>query len=443
MASPSHDLLTGDISSTLRRMTLSMLTGMVTLMTFNLVDTLFVSRLGTEPLAAISFTFPVTFTVISLTIGLGVGTSAVIGRTLGRGRASLAKRQGNGALWLSVLLVALLSSLGAWQLEAIFGLIGANDTQMALIKDYMYLWFLGSPLLAIPMVANAVLRANGDTATPSRFMMLGGLINAVLDPLLIFGIGPFPRLELFGAALATVLAWVGGAFGVLFILYVRRKLATFAWPSPIMVLHYWKSLLAIGLPAAGANMMTPLAMAVMTAIVADYGAAAVGAFGVGTRLESLASMVVLALSMTLPPFVSQNFGAEQMERVRLAYRKVMRFILGWQLALYGLMLVLAWPISLLFGKDAQVAELIRLFIYIVPLGYGLQGVVILTNSSFNAMHWPGKALALSALRFFAAYVPIAWLGGQFFGLTGLFAGMVVANLITALVAYRWFNKETA
>ncbi len=443
MASPSHDLLAGDISSTLRRMTLSMLTGMLTLMTFNLVDTLFVSRLGTEPLAAISFTFPVTFMVISLTIGLGVGTSAVIGRTLGRGRASLARRQGNAALWLSVLLVALLSGLGAWQLENIFRLIGASESQLGLIKDYMYLWFLGSPLLAIPMVANAVLRANGDTATPSRFMMLGGLINAVLDPLLIFGIGPFPRLELFGAALATVLAWVGGAFGVLFILYVRRRLAAFAWPSMTMARRYWRSLLVIGMPAAGANMMTPLAMAVMTAIVADYGAAAVGAFGVGTRLESLATMVVLALSMTLPPFMSQNFGADQMERVRLAYKKVMRFVLGWQLVLYVLLLLLAWPISLLFGKDDSVAELIRLFIYIVPMGYGLQGVVILTNSSFNALHWPGKALVLSAVRFFGTFIPMAWLGGHWFGLEGLFAGMVVANILTALVAYRWFIKETA
>ncbi|MED5524308.1 MAG: MATE family efflux transporter [Pseudomonadota bacterium] len=441
MARAAHDLLAGDINSTLRQMTVSLMWGMATMMTFNLVDTLFVSRLGTHPLAAISFTFPVSFFLISLTIGLGIGTSAVIGHALGRRCAEQAKEQGNAAIWLGVLLVAVLAIL-AWLLQdPIFSALGASAEQQKLIAQYMNVWFAGSPMLAIPMIANAVMRANGDTVTPSRFMVLGGIINAVMDPVLIFGLGPFPRMELAGAALATVLAWLGGSVGVLFMLY-KRQLAQFCLPGLAMVRH-WRSLLVIGLPAAGANMMTPLAMAALTAMVAQFGPAAVAAYGVGSRLESLSTLVVLALSMSLPPFISQNMGAGQLERVRSAYKGVVRFVLGWQGLFYVALLVLAFPISWVFGKDPKVAEYIRLFIFIVPLGYGLQGVVILTNSSFNAIHRPAKALTMSVLRFFAAAVPLAWLGGHFLGLPGFFAGVVLANLISATIAYRWFTKETA
>ncbi|WP_336406982.1 MATE family efflux transporter [Gallaecimonas mangrovi] len=276
---------------------------------------------------------------------------------------------------------------------------------------------------------------------PQPFYDFGGIINAVMDPLLIFGLGPFPRMELAGAALATVLAWAGGSLGVLFLLY-KRQLAAFCWPGREMVRH-WRALLVIGLPAAGANMMTPLAMAALTAMVARFGPTAVAAYGVGSRLESLSTMVVLALSMSLPPFISQNMGAGQYERVREAYRTVVRFVLGWQGFLYLLLLALAFPISWVFGKDPKVAELIRLFIFIVPLGYGLQGVVILTNSSFNAIHQPAKALSMSVIRFFVAAVPLAYLGGWLWGLPGFFGGVVLANLITATVAYRWFTRETA
>ncbi|WP_336406981.1 MATE family efflux transporter [Gallaecimonas mangrovi] len=167
MARAAHDLLQGDIKVTLRQMTVSLIWGMATMMTFNLVDTLFVSRLGTHPLAAISFTFPVSFTLVSLTIGLGIGTSAVIGHALGRRQADTAKHQSNAAIWLGVLLVAVLALL-AWLLEdVIFNALGASAPQRLLIAKYMHVWFAGSPMLAIPMIANSVMRANGDTRTPA------------------------------------------------------------------------------------------------------------------------------------------------------------------------------------------------------------------------------------------------------------------------------------
>ena len=199
-------------------------------------------------------------------------------------------------------------------------------------------------------------------------------------------------------------------------------------------------MLRIGIPASGANMMTPLAAGIMTAIAASYGESTVAAFGVGSRIESIACLLVLALSSTLPPFISQNLGAGRMDRIMESYRLTMKFILVWQLLVFVVMGLLAWFIAGVFTEDEAVARAIRLFIWILPLGYGLQGVVIITNSAFNALHKPMMALYLSIARFFIFYVPLAWLGSELFGLAGFYGGALLGNMIMAVWSWRSFKS---
>lgn len=435
------DLLNSSIPGTLRRMTVPMILGMIMLMTFGLVDTFFVSLLGTEELAAISFTFPVTFTLISLNIGLGIGTSATIARYLGSGKSHLAREFGTGALMLSLLLVGSLAVIGFVTVEPIFRLLGASTAQMVHIKDYMSVWYLAGVFLAFPMVGNSILRAAGDTKTPSIIMAVGGLINALLDPLLIFGFGPVPALGIQGAAIATMIAWGSGCAYILYLLVLKRQLIL----PRLLNMHEFRQtsseILKIGLPAAGANMLTPIANGILTAIVATYGAEAVATWGVGNRLESIASIVILALSMSLPPFISQNYGAAKLHRVRQAYMLCIGFVLIWQLLIFVLMWLASPYIAMAFAEEKKVAELIQLFLLIVPLGYGLQGVIILTNSSFNALHRPMSALWLSILRLFVFFVPISYLGSLVYDLAGMFWAGVLANLMTASVAFLWFRQR--
>jgi putative MATE family efflux protein len=436
-----RNLLTDDIVPTLRNMTIPMIVGMVMLMTFSLVDTFFVSLLGTAELAAISFTFPVTFTVISLNIGLGIGTSAIIGKYLGSGETEHAKTIASGALMLSVILVGILCVMGYLLITPVFTAMGATNALMPFIHDYMSVWFISGILLAIPMVGNSVLRASGDTKTPSIIMAVGGGINAILDPIFIFGVGPIEGFGIKGAAIATCIAWAVCVVWILYLLAYKRQLIE---PKLLNLRDFKQAargVLSIGIPAAGANMLTPIAGGVLTAVVAVYGAEAVAAWGVGSRLESLASLVVLALSMSLPPFISQNFGANQFERIKQAYHISLKFVLAWQLFMFAVLALSSGFIASIFAKDEQVAEYIQLFLFIVPLGYGLQGIIILTNSSLNALHKPMGALILSIIRLFVCYVPIAYLGSYFFGLYGLFWGCVVANFFTACMSYYWFNKE--
>lgn len=435
-----RSLTEGDVGQTLKRMTIPMILGMVMMMSFGLMDTFFVSLLGTDPLAAISFTFPVTFTVISLNIGLGIGTSAIIGKLQGERSVEKSRLYASSAMVLSFSMVGALAFIGYLTIDPIFSLLNADESLMPYIRDYMNLWYVSSIFLALPMVGNSVLRACGDTRTPSIIMATGGAINAVLDPILIFGMGPIPAMGIQGAALATLIAWLIGAGWISWLLAVKKKLMLARLLSFSELKQSCAPILTIALPAAGANMLTPIAGGVMTAVVATYGAEAVAAWGVGNRMESIASIVVLALSMSLPPIISQNVGAGLYERVQDAYKITVKFVLLWQLAVFVVMWALAHWIAVMFADEPDVAILIQLFLVIVPLGYGLQGIIILTNSSLNAMHQPIAALVLSVIRLFIFYVPISYVASLVWELYGLFWGIVVANLCMAILSYLYFNR---
>jgi putative MATE family efflux protein len=438
-----HNLTEGPIGSTLINMTLPMILGMFMMFSFNLVDTFFISMLGTEALSAISFTFPVTFTVMSLAIGLSIGTSAVVAKYIGRGETEKAKQASTVTNYVAIVLSALLAFAGYLFMDRLFLLMGAPPSMLPAIREYMDIWLPTSVLLVAIICANAVLRANGDTRTPSMLMAAAGLINAALDPIFIFGFGPVPAMGIQGAAVATLISWIAGVAYLFYHLAIRHQLIHTGLPSGPVFKSSAREMLIIGVPASGANMMTPIAAGIMTAIVATYGETAVAGYGVGTRMESIACMVILALSSTLPPFVSQNLGAGKLDRIDHACRLSMRFVLGWQMLIYLLLILTATLIAAVFTRDAEVATIIKLYIWIMPLSYGMLGVIILCNSALNAMHKPMVALYLSLARFFLFYVPLAWLGSTLFGLPGFFLGAVTGNVVMATLSWVVFRRVLA
>ena len=436
----SYNLSEGSIQKSLVRMTTPMIIGMLMLFTFSLVDTFFISFLGTEALTAISFTFPVTFTILSLAIGLGIGASAMVGKYLGRSEHEKAKEASTVINYISLILAAGIVAICWFFMDEIFHLMGASESLMPSIREYMVVWFPGSIMVVCIMTGNSILRACGDTKTPSILMAGMGLINAVLDPIFIFGLGPVPALGIQGAAWATVIGWGIGYCCLIYILVIRKELVSGSLPSRPVMISSGREMLRIGVPAAGANMMTPLAAGIMTRIAANFGDTAVAAFGVGARLEPMATLIVLAMSSSLPPLISQNFGAGKIERVEEAYRLSIRFILGWQMLVYIVLALSAGMIASVFSDDPEVIQTIKLILWILPLGYGMQGIIILTNSSLNALHRPMSALYLSLARFFMFYLPLAYLGSQWFGLAGFFGGAVCGNLLMAAISLRTFKK---
>ncbi|WP_286239670.1 MATE family efflux transporter [Neptuniibacter halophilus] len=437
---PRPDMLAGDIRSLLIRLTIPMMLGIVSLMLFNLADLYFVSRLGTDALAALGFTFPVCFTVISLAIGLGIGTSATLARLLGAGREEEAAALASDNLLAIAVMIVLISILLQFLVDPVFRLLGAAPELMPLIQDYMRYWLVGSVFLVINMVSNSCMRASGDTKTPALLMAGSSLLNLALDPLLIFGYGPVPGLGIKGAAIASIIAWSFTTLVAFYLLFHKKRLLRVQAFVPDRIMGHFSSVMKIGLPAAFSNMMTPVAQAVLTYLVARHGPEAVAAFGVGNRIESLSLLVCLALSMTLPPFISQNFGAGQVARVRAAYRLVVGFSLVWQLLVFGLLMIASEQVAAAFSSTEAVQTLIILWIFILPAGFGFQAVTFLTASSFNALHQPMRAMRISIMRLFVFSLPLALLGSQLAGLQGMFAALVVANLLIAGVAW-WLMQR--
>lgn len=436
-------LTEGPITPILVSMTLPMIIGMVMMFSFSLVDTFFVSLLGTEALSAISFTFPVTFAIMSLAVGLSIGTSAVVAKYIGRGDIEKAKQASTVTNYVALALSALLALIAYLLTDQIFLMLGASPSLLPLIREYMDIWMPGSVLLVAIICGNSVLRANGDTRTPSLVMAGTGLINAVLTPLMIFGLGPIPGMGMAGAAWSTLISWAIGVIFLFYYLAIRHELIYKGLPNRAVFRASSVEMLRIGIPASGSNMLTPVAGGVLTAMVASYGETAVAAFGVGSRLESIACLVILALSSTLPPFISQNLGAGCINRIEEATRTSLRFILGWQLMIYAVMAISAPLIAAVFTRDETVSDIIKLYLWIMPLGYGMQGVIILCNSALNAIHKPMIALYLSILRFFVFIVPMAWIGSKLAGLPGFFIGALIGTVLMALMSWVVFLRILA
>lgn len=421
-------------------MTVPMMFGMVSLMLFNLADAWFVGQLGTDPLAALSFTFPISFSITSLAIGLGVGTSATLARLIGSGQRERVARVATDNYLMAILVTALTGLLGQFLLPTVARLLGAPYELYPLIEGYMSIWFFASIFMVLNMVCNATFRATGDTRITASIMLGSSVLNFALDPILIFGWGAIPPMGIEGAALSSLIAWALTSIVALYVLKRFKKMLLLEWLRWPDIWHNWRAVLRISLPAALSNMMTPVANGVLTAVVARHGPEAVAAFGVGNRLESLSLLVCLALSMTLPPFISQNFGAKLIQRVQGAYQSAIQFALIWQLLVYLLLALSAGWVAQLFSDDPDVLRWLTLWILIVPLGFGFQATTFLSSSTFNALHQPLRAMRVSLVRLFLLYVPLGWLGNHLFELKGMFVALVCANALTALFAWFWMIR---
>ncbi|WP_261816154.1 MATE family efflux transporter [Vibrio gallicus] len=428
-----HGLLTDPIGDVLRRMTLPMVLGIIAILLMNLVDAFFISLLGTEPLAAISFTFPVTFGLNSLTMGVGLGISTFVGRFLGQGDNQSAARFSSHGILLAVILVVVMSGLGIYFIEPIFQALGAPSDLLPLIKQYMYIWFFAIPLLTIPMAGNSAIRASGDTKTPSQIMMFAALVNAILDPILIFGYLGAPRLGIQGAAIASAISWGAALIWSLTILTQREKLLK--WPILNTLLQDWKKILHISLPAAVANSLVPLSNAILMKLVSAQGVFAVAAYGAAQRVESILLIVLMALTSALTPFIAQNLGAKNIKRCMDALFLCLRFSILFQFLIFIMMVPLSTAIASLFSQDNEVEQLLWLYLMCVPFSYGFQGVIMVLVSTLNAMHKPAQAFLWSGMRLFVFTLPCAWIGATYYGEQGLFIGIGIGNILAGVTGY--------
>lgn len=435
------DLTTGDVGKHLYDMTVPMIWGILSIMSMNIVDTFYVGQLGTEPLAAMGFTIPIVSILLSLAFGVGIGASSVIARAIGAQEIDKVRSYTAHSILIALCIAVTFAMLGYHYMDEIFTLLGAPKTLFPLIHQFMDIWFLGSFVVVVPMVGNSAIRASGNTRIPGVVMISVAIVNIILDPILIFGLFGFPRMELAGAALATVISYSIALIIGLYFLTVKLKFVSLAaFLSNIG--HSWWSILRISLPATGTNLIAPFSISITTGLVAVHGPEAVAGFAVASRIESICIVIIMALSSIMGPFVGQNWGAQRQDRVSQALRISFRFIFVWSLSAAALLLLFGSSLASLFNDHPKVLESTTMYLWMVPVSYVFLGIIMTSASAANGTGDPKPSLIMSFLRLIGVYLPLAFILNQQFGLPGLYAATSAANIIVGLAALKWSRTLT-
>lgn len=435
-------LLTGSVKQHLFRLALPGVAGAFAMMVFNLTDTWFVSRLGTEELAAMGFTFAVVMIVGALAIGFSAGAASIISRALGAGNRALARRTVSDGLVLTILGTIVVSLFGFLGITPIFSMLGAEGRVLELVRDYMQVWFAGAVFAILPPVSDGCLRAAGDMVRPVIVMIICAILNVLLDPILIFGWGSVPAFGIQGAAIATVIARGVGAIASLVILHARHRLIDWERPHTRHLLQSWREIIRLGIPAALTQALMPIAQGFYIRLGAGVGGVqAVAAMATGTRVEAIVFIISMSYSMAIVPFVGHNYGAKALDRVQEARRISIRFALVYA----GITLLLLVPtvrlISGWFSSDPVVIRLSVTYLLIAVFGHAGLHASTWMGQLFNVIGRPKPVLIISLSRVFIFIMPLCLLGSHWFGFVGLVGGLALANLAAGGLAYGLTRRQ--
>ena len=437
----TRDLTQGPVGGNLRRQATPFAFGLVAIFSFEAIDLFFISQLGDAPLAAIGFTLPVIWLLYGIGIGFEAGAASCVSRAVGKGEQTLARRLTTDTAMLAALVALGLCLIGLATIGPVFGMLGAPDSLMPQIRDYMSVWYWVAPLDAALWTCLASIRARGNALLESKIITLSALLNLVLDPLFIFGWLGFPRMEIQGAAMATLVSVL--IMLVFTIWHLNRNLHVFANViAPAReILDSWKHMLAIGIPAIITNAIIPVSSGIVVAMVAAYGVDAVAGFGIAMRIEPMALIPFYALSAVSSPFFGQNYGAQRFDRLVEARRVIARFCLGFGLLLAIAAGILAVPLVSLFTDSTTIHEVAVGYIWMVSLSWGAYGIVMSVNASFNGSGRPLPGVVISSCRVIFVFLPLAFAGRYLFDLDGLFAASALANIVVGLAAFIWLGAH--
>jgi len=435
------DLTKGPVAGNLRRQAIPFSLGLVAIFSFEAVDLFFIGQLGDAPLAAIGFTLPVIWLLYGIGIGFEAGAASCVSRAVGKNQLGLAQRLTTDTAILAALAALILCLIGLTTIEPVFSLLGAPAELMPQISAYMCTWYWVAPLDSALWTCLASIRARGNALLESKIIIASALLNLVLDPLFIFGLFGFPRLEIQGAAVATL---ISVAFMLIYtVWHLHKRLNVFASViAPLKdILDSWKHMLQIGIPAIVTNAIIPLSSAIVVVMVAGFGIDAVAGYGIAMRLEPMALIPFYALSAVSSPFFGQNFGAQKFDRLLEARRIIMRFSLGFGLLLAVSMSLLAQPLAALFTNSIEIQSVATSYIWIVSWSWGAYGIVMAVNASFNGSGRPLPSVMISSARVVFIFLPLAFAGRWLFGLQGLFAASTIANILVGWMAFAWLKRH--
>lgn len=405
---------------------------------YNIVDTAFVGRLGAESIAALSFSFPLFFILVSLTQGIGAGLNSTISRLYGAGRTEEAGRAAGNGLLLSVFLAAAVCVLGLATLRPLFVVFGAPPPVQELGRQYMSVIYSGAAVMFPAFALNSIFAGQGDTRTPMKVQAAGLILNAVLDPIFIYPLGFGVR----GAAIATVISLAVTL--LLYAHYVRRKsalrlrLASFKPSLPLSA-----SILGVGAPAALMMILLSIYVMFLNGYMVHFGTPYVAGFGLVTRLESLASLPIAALSLALLTLVGMFYGSRRFDRLKKLCRDGLLAGIVLTSAVGLVMFAVPSLFLRIFTADKDILRIGSAYLRVDVFTFPLMSTTMIIARVMQGMGYGTPGLVITLIRVFVVAVPLAYvfvflLG---FGFLSVAAAMILGGLASNLTGYIWLRKK--
>ena len=433
-----RDLSQGSISKSLLKLTAPMTLGITSSILVQTLEMGFIGQLGIGHVAAMTFTFPMTMILSSIALGMGIGASSLIARSVGGGDREDVRRLGTHSMLLVGGAMAVLAIAGWASIDPVFLALGAPPDMLPLLHSYLNIYFPGAVLFTVTITASNIMRAAGNSNIPGLVITLGSVAHLAMDPILIFGWFGFPRMELAGAATAMAVSRLLCTLVLFHYVYRSGLIRTHSifsrfWASARRILH-------IGIPATATQLIGPISAAVITRLLAGHGETVVAGFGVASRIEMTAIIALFALSGSIGPFVGQNWGANRLDRVRGGMNAAYVFCLGWGLAAALILFWFGATFATWINDDAEVIAVAVFYLALVPWSHGPWGVLMMASASFNGLGKPIPSTVLSFARMFVLTVPLALLFNHTWGFRGIFAATAAANCLMGAAAYLWFRQ---
>ena len=430
MAEPQAKFTQGSLFGHISVMSFTASIGLMAVFLVDFVDMIFISMLGKAELAAaVGYAGAILFFTTSFGIGMAIAAGALVARALGAGNAEEARRRATNSLIYGVLFGALFAALVWFNLRFLAGLLGATGDTLDLAVKYLRIIVPSLPFLMIGMIGGAILRAHGDARRAMMATIWGGLVNAVLDPILIFGLD----LELTGAALASVAARI--VIAIVALVPLIKHYGGFDRPTPASLSVDIRPILAIAFPAILTQLATPIGQAYVTRAMAEYGEEAVAGMAIVARITPIGFAIIFALSGAIGPIIGQNAGAGLDNRVRSAFREGVMFT-ALVVVVVSVLLFLARPgLVCLFQLDGIALTLVFLFAGPLSLMFFFNGVIFVSNAAFNNLGHPFYSTIVNWGRNTLGTIPFVMVGTAYFGAPGVLIGQYLGGAVFAVVAF--------
>jgi len=414
---------------------------MITMALYNIIDTFWVARLGYQAIAALTIVLPYHILVIAIGVGTGIGISALTSRRFGEGNIEAINHVAGQIFPLTVFFGAIFLLSAVFLTRPILTVCGATPDIMGYATQYLVIIGFGTPFVVFSIMASELLRGSGDAIRPMIFMITASIINIILDPFLIFGLGPFPEMGIGGAALATVIAQLLSA-GLCFLYIVAHKSAyriklPHLRPS-LPILH---DIYRVGFPSMVMEITESIVFAMFNNVLSGFGSLAIAAGGLVIRIADLAFMPMFGVSQGLLPIVGFNFGARLWDRLWGAFRLASGGLAALMAIALVVLEIFAPEIIGIFSDDPELMAIAVPAMRITMAALVFVGPSILCVTTFQGLSKGKDALFLSLVRQFIFFVPLLLFLPRVLGISGVWISLPISDILAFLVAGLWLFRE--